>query len=99
MQIQCMSPRPFKYQVNTLKEIWVHLCPTRQCKVKLFSSMNSQFPLKKSPMTQKVLNFLVRSLVPAIGLGNMSVTSEKEVIQQPAWLLHRERAPESPQSR
>lgn len=61
--------------------------------------MNSQLPLKKSPMTQKVLNFLARSLVLAIGLGNMSVTSEKEVIQQPTWLLHRERAPESPQSR
>lgn len=29
----------------------------------------------------------------------MSVTSEKEVIQQPTWLLQRERAPESPQSR
>lgn len=58
-----------------------------------------QLPLRKSPMTQKVLNFLARSLVLAIGLGNMSVTSEKEVIQQPTWLLHRERAPESPQSR
>lgn len=89
MQIQWMSPRPFKYKVNTLKEIWVHLCPTRQCKGKLFSFMKSQLPLKKSPMTQKVLNFLARSLVLAIGLGNMLLQRRKWSNHQPGSCIER----------
>lgn len=72
---------------------------TTQSKAIQFYEFPDKLPLKKNPMTQKVLNFLARSLVFAIGLGNMSVTSEKEVIQQPTGLLHGERAPESPQSR
>lgn len=68
---------------------------TTRSKAIQFYEFPDKLPLKKNPMTQKVLNFLARSLVLAIGLGNMSVTSEKEVIQQPTGLLHKERAPES----
>ena len=44
-----------------------------------FHEFGDKFPLRKNTVTGTVSNFLGRSLVHAIGLGNVSVISEKEV--------------------
>lgn len=55
--------------------MWVHLCPT-DCRVRLFcSEFSDKLFLRKSPVA---LDFLARSLVSAIELGNVFVISEEE---------------------